>query len=309
MYEMSQVKEMTEFHCAICKDAIRFDPTDGSTYENRTPEEQFFGMQLTTYRVAHITGNDRHINTVIVDHEGFYRGHKDAFSEKVRVVDTHIDRVFWPVAEERRTLSIHPHIDMAILVDLQEYWVMELVNTIGLRALEMARLITERIDEVRQVYEAVPDNLAVTIADQEVRVWMSGSRMVSVRMKTPAAYAAVDNLAREILRVDSGEVVPDKRLLTLAFHAIGATPKLERDCIVRLLRDNLFFALIDFPYPFRVPDIVGRLKSRFPAAESFLTPLLRGRETIIDLLEQGYIEQLPMVIDMIDYVERRGLLG
>jgi hypothetical protein len=133
--------------------------------------------------------------------------------------------------------------------------------------------------------------------------------MVSVRMKTPAAYAAVDNLAREILRVDSGEVVPDKRLLTLAFHAIGATPKLERDCIVRLLRDNLFFALIDFPYPFRVPDIVGRLKSRFPAAESFLTPLLRGRETIIDLLEQGYIEQLPMVIDMIDYVERRGLLG
>ncbi|NWF96877.1 MAG: hypothetical protein HXY34_12115 [Candidatus Thorarchaeota archaeon] len=305
---MSQQRQMTEFHCAICNEPVRFVPSDERTYENRTAEEQFFGMQLTTYRVAHNAGSERHVNTVIVDHMGLFRGYKDAFSEKTRVKGTHSDQVFWPLAHEHRTLSIHPHVDVALIIDLQDNWVMELVNAVRVMVLEMARLISERIDEVRQVYESMPDTLAVTIADHEVRVWTQGSRFFCVRMKTPTAYAAIDSLAREALTADSGDVIPDKRLLTLAFQAIGASPKLERQYIVRLLRDNLLFAHIDFQHQSRVPDIVARLQNKFPRSDGFLTHLLRGHTTVIELLEQGYIEQLALVMDLLDYIQRRGLL-
>ncbi|MEM2143239.1 MAG: hypothetical protein QXS20_10680 [Candidatus Thorarchaeota archaeon] len=306
---MSQLKGITEFHCAICKDTVRFDPTDEGTYESKSSEEDFFGMRLTTYRVSHMVGNEKHVNTVIVDRSGLYRGHKDVFSLNVGQQVEPASRAWWLLKRGPKALTQHSHLEASLLMDLDECWVMEMVNTTAVRSVEMARLVMERIEEAHRIYETVPTTLTVSVAGQDVHVWRSDHRIVCMKLKTPTAYATLDWLARRMIALDDNGPYPDKRLLLLAMRAIGSNPRLDTALLTRLLEDNLFFATVNFPYVSRIPSIVRRLQSRFPDAEGFLTPLLRGSATVIDLLEQGYIEKLPAIVEMIDYVNRRGLIG
>ncbi len=305
---MSQLKQLTEFRCAICDEVIQFDPNDSKTYEAKTAEDTFFGMKLTTFRVSHEIGNNRHVNTIIVDHRGLFRGKKDAFVEEIRLApDSEIP--IWVVGDEEKVLKTHPYFSVMLMLDYNEKWLMVILNESTFRMIELAHLINEKVIEALKVYKEVPEILTITVADQDFRIWLEGSRIVGVVLKSPKAFDAINIATKCILQNTHNDAIPNKKLMKLVLQALAVNPKLEERYVLKLLLDHNLFSNIDFPYKARISSITQRLETRFDIASEFLTPLLRGQNSVIELLEVGYIEQVQTVFDMLDYVERRGILG
>ena len=44
-----------------------------STYLAKKEHDAYFGMQLATYKIAHVAGNEMHVNTVVVDQSGAFQ--------------------------------------------------------------------------------------------------------------------------------------------------------------------------------------------------------------------------------------------
>ncbi|TXT54803.1 MAG: hypothetical protein BAJATHORv1_50054 [Candidatus Thorarchaeota archaeon] len=304
---MSQTKQVSTFQCAVCNERVSFNPRDPTTFESKTPHEKFFGMQLTTYRVSHMVGSERHVNTIIVDHMDLFRGHKDAFVEQVK--GEKAEQQLWLVSQKPATLESHPFFDCVFIMDRDDSWVLEGVTSSEVRILELARLLAQRVEEAERVYESLPDELNFTIADQDLRVWTKGSRIACGALKGPAAFGSLSTLLKETIREPHRDAIPDKRLLVLGLHAIAVNPKIDSSVLLKLVGDDRLFSKIDFQYIPRIPSIVDRVERKFDFAEEILVPLLSGKASVIDLLEQGQIGRIQKVFDMLEHVERRGLLG
>lgn len=305
---MSHLRQVTEFTCAVCNEKLQLDPNDQTTFDSKTNHEKFFGMQLTTYRVSHETAEERHVNTIIVDHMGFFRGHKDAFTESIDRDLQRAERPYWVAEQRPASLTSHQYLDLFFVIDTEDNWVLEIVNSARVRALELARLIDERISEIRRLYDVMPDHLSLTLGDQDLRLWMKETRVVVASLKSPACFSAVEALAQEILRVSHPDTLPEKRLLVLALQSIALQPRIDVNVVRRLVSDDRLFTTVDFPYTSRIQSIVSRLERRFPLANDVLVPLLSGRANVIDLLEEGHINDLSNIFELLDFVDRRGLL-
>ncbi len=80
-----KIVQDTIFKCKICDQQIIFNITNKQSFVSSTEGKEFFGTQLTTYRVYHDVNTERHHNAVLVDNEGAYRGHVDGYAEEIPV--------------------------------------------------------------------------------------------------------------------------------------------------------------------------------------------------------------------------------
>ena len=72
------------FECRICNKEVQFNPGDTSSFLGYEEEPAVFGMTLTIYRIAHpVSTTKRHVNSVVIDQNGEYRGHRDAYEESI----------------------------------------------------------------------------------------------------------------------------------------------------------------------------------------------------------------------------------
>ena len=309
MKVMTVAKLETEFLCQICSKPIIFSTKDPDTFVSKTEHDTFFGMQLTTYRVSHEVNNERHLNTVIVDHMGFFRGHRDAYTETYDTIISSDDSNYWFKSTESPSLSVHRYLNMFMLIDRCERWVMNIIDSQGVNLLELARVIIDRVEEAEHIYEEKPNRMEITVAHHSLVLWISDSTIICADIKSSTVIPVVESLALAIVSVKDDSNSTLKRSLVLSMKMIENNSKIDSQLLYRMVQDNLLFVKITTPFEDRISDLAERIGKRLPLAGKVLGPLLRGYTTVIELLEGEYIGQLKEIFEVIDFVNRRGLLG
>jgi hypothetical protein len=305
---MAILKDATKFTCRVCGETLRFDPWDESTYTSKTEHEDFFGLQLATYRVAHDSGNERHYNSVVVDQRGFFRGHRDAYSEPIRATDAIVDRDYWLFHEEKPS-EPNDKITLALLISRKDRWIVDIVCPVQLKAPELATIVMDRVEEAWRIYNSMPDLMETRLANLDVHIWASASRVLVVSFKDTSLLNTLQGVVNQIIDGQDDGVVPRRRVLSLIFRILERDSSPSFETLSRIITEDMLFATFHTPFEDRIPSIVERTAQRFPIAEEILGPLLRGYTTLIEILEDKYCSKYKEVFDLIDYVNRRRILG
>ncbi|MHA2356889.1 MAG: hypothetical protein ACXADC_17090 [Candidatus Thorarchaeota archaeon] len=221
-------KEMSllrgQFQCQLCKETLSVDPEDKKTFLSKTKHDEVFGMQLVTYRVAHITGDERHINTIIIDHEGYYRGHRDFYSEEIRSEGHPRVNHYFTIFREVTPLSKHQFVNLAFITDRQEKWVLEVVNPGRVKMRELALMAVDLVEEAERVCESLPGPLTGKMADHELAIWSMDSRLLCVEAKSSRAVALMDRFATLLEDSQQYSRFPNKHMVILAMRLIDRDP-------------------------------------------------------------------------------------
>ena len=306
---MTITSNITKFKCRVCGEPLNFDLTDPTAFLSKTEHEDFFGMKLTTYRVAHDTKDERHYNTVIVDHAGFFRGHRDAHTEPLKGIPPSIDRNYWVFHEESQIIEKTENVQLALLISRTDRWVIDIVCPKTLNVSETATIIIDRIEEAQRVYNDIPQSMEVRIADMDIHAWISEKRVLCVSFTNGALKPTIDSMASHIVDQNQDSIVPQRRMLNVIFQILERNPKLSPSILSRIINEDMLFTTFHTPYEDLIPNIVERTASRHPIAKEILGPLLRGYMTLIEALEDKYSSRYEEIFNMIDFVNRRKLLG
>jgi hypothetical protein len=307
--EKRQFLHGTNFNCMICGEAMAFDINDETTYLSKTSHEKFFGMQLTTYRVAHTKDTESHVNVVIVDHKGLFRGHKDAYVEAAIPETMVADHRFSVIDGGVESCKGHPFIDMILFFDRENYWVMEIICPETLKPAALTRMLHDRILESEAIYEVAPEYSTMTIADRQIHLWLKGKKGVAVQVSDPNVLTALGPLAREIIETKMNQGTSIRHSITLTLEIMKESPNLSSRVIKRLLTDDLLYSKTTTEYIDRIQRIIERISSEFPLAKEILEPLLKGETSLMELFENGYSNRVDEIFELVDYVNRRGLFG
>jgi hypothetical protein len=299
----------TEFICKVCGKPVEFDISDDTTYISKTEHEDFFGMKLTTYRVAHDTDKERHYNSVVVDHMGLFRGHRDAYSEPIHPIDTSTDRRYWVYHEDEISPEPTNGVGLALLISRDQRWVVDIVCPEKLNASEIATLVLDRIEEATRVYTSIPQPMEANIADMHLHIWISENRVLCVHFNRQSLLKSMKKIAPLIVEGNGDDVIPRRRLLNLIFHILEQDPELSPSMLSRIMNEDMLFAKVHTPYEDRIPSIVERAATRYPVAKEILGPILRGYMPIIEALEGKGCPKYKEVFELIDFINRRRVLS
>ena len=221
-------KEMSllrgQFQCQLCKETLSLDPEDKKTFLSRTEHDEVFGMQLVTYRVAHTTEYERHINTIILDHEGFYRGHRDSYSEKIQREGHPPINHYFTIFREVASLSKHHLVNLAFITDREERWVLEVVNPGRVKMRDLALMAVDCVEEAERFCGLLPGPLTVEIADRELAIWSMDSRLLCVEVQSSRAVALMDRFAALLENSQQYSQLPNKHMVILAMRLIDRDP-------------------------------------------------------------------------------------
>jgi len=305
---MAMLRDATKFTCRVCGETLRFDPLDESTYTTKTDHEDFFGLQLATYRVAHDSGHERHYNSVVVDQRGFFRGHRDAYSEPLRKVEAITDRDYWLFHEEQPSQS-SDKFTLALLISRKHRWIIDIVCPEQLNAPELATIVMDRVEEAWRIYNTLPKLMETRLADLDVHVWASDSRVLVVSFKDLSLLKTFEGMVNQIIDNQEESVVPRRQILSLIFRIIEQKSSPSYEILSRILTEDMLFATLHTPYEDRIPNIVEQTGKKMPIAKEILGPLLRGYTTLIELLENKYCDRYEEIYGLVDFVNRRRLLG
>ncbi len=306
---MSLVRNTTEFICKVCGKPVGFDISDAKSYISKTEHDNFFGMTLTTYRVAHDTDTERHYNSVVVDHMGLFRGHRDAYAEPLPTVDPSTDRRYWVYHEDEVSGEPTNGIELALLISRDQRWVVDIVCPSAMNASEITTLVVDRVEEAQRVYNTIPQPIETRLADLDFYIWASDNRILCVVLRNQALLSSLNSFASRIIVESEADFIPRRRLLNLVFNVIEREPDLSTSMLSRLMNEDMLFTKFQTPFEDRIPSIVERTSTRFPIAKEILGPLLRGYITLIEALETVGYAHIQEVFDMIDFINRRRVLG
>jgi hypothetical protein len=304
----------TEFFCKICKEPVVFNITDSSTFINKTPQKRFFGMQLTTYRVSHNKEQTRHINTVLVDHKGLFRGHVDAYTEEAQkeTIPVRTKEFSFIMDKEIQTITDDPNIGVFMVLNRNERWLMEIINP-GMNILELLRMVMQRYDEYEKIYGELAEIMKINVADKELYA-INGkhlSAVIGYKGIDPTAKSTIDAVITNLFtKYEKEGKVPQKKTFNFLIKIIKNKQKYkEKDIeyITRLLTDDLLYTNIRTKYEDRIYRIITRVTKDFPIAETILIPLLTGKFSVIQLLNinEDVLERYDELLDMIDFINRR----
>lgn len=306
---MTIASTITEFKCKVCGDPLKFDLRDPTSFISRSEHEDFFGMKLTTFRVAHDSANERHFNTIIVDHAGFFRGHRDAYKEPLEITRKSLDGDYWVYHDESPTIEKTKNVALALLVNRKDRWVIDIVCPSNLNIPEISTIVIDRVEEAQRVYNDIPQPMESKIADMDIYTWTSAKRALCVSFTNGALKPTIGSFASYILDENLDSIIPQRRLLNMIFRIIEHNPSLSPTALYRIMNEDMLFTTLHTPYEERIPSIVERTAQRHPIAGEILGQLLRGYITFIDVLEGDYSLRYQEIFDLIDFVNRRRILG
>lgn len=306
---MALQRSTTEFICKVCGEPMEFDISDEKTFVSKTEHEDFFGMKLTTFRVVHDSENERHYNSIVVDHVGLFRGHRDAYSENIHSISTTSEQGYWVYHEDERSGKPTNGILCALLISRDQRWVVDIVCPERLNASTIASLVLDSVEEAKLIYNAIPQPMETRLADLDFHIWVSDSRVLCVSFKNKKLLESIDSISSHILEENESSIIPRRRLMNLVFQILEHDSNLPSEMLIRLMNEDMLFAKFHTPYEDRIPSIVDRAAKRYPIAKVILGSLLRGYTTLIDVLEgEGYANHKE-VFELVDFINRRRILG
>jgi hypothetical protein len=308
---------LTEVNCKLCNTPLKFNINDDSSYLDKKAHQSFFGMDLTTYRVAHLSQDQMHVNSVLVDNKGLSHGLIETlaipFSDATKLkVNTEINGI--SIMHDRlEPLRQHPAIDTMFIMDMVKMTMIELVCPSFIKSAEVGRLIVDKMQEVLRVYSNTPNITSVTVADKKYEIWISGSILFAICFKKSEFLEEFDDLMKKMvdLKYSDREWFSKRERLHLMLKSVETTKmtKLNVPIMVRILSDDLIFSRIQAKYPDQVPRIVDKLNKEFLIPKEAITTLLLGKISVIDLLRGEYLSRAKELIELVDYVNRRKIVG
>jgi hypothetical protein len=240
---------------------------------------------------------------------GFFRGHRDAYAEPLDFVDSSTDGTYWVFHEESPAIEKTKNVELALLINRRDRWVIDIVCPGKLNPSEIATLILDKVEEAWRVYNKIPQPMETKIADMDLHVWTSEDRVLCISFTNGSLAKAVDAIAVHIITQNGSGIIPRRKMLNLIFNILEHNPQLPPKMLSRIMNEDMLYTTFRTPYEDRIPHIVEKTASRHPIAKEVLGPLLRGYMTLIDALEDKYCSRYSEIFDMIDFINRRKILG
>jgi hypothetical protein len=305
---MTMLRFTTEFTCKVCGEKLSFDLQDESSYLTKTGHEDFFGIQLTTYRVMHVKGDERHYNSVVVDQDGRFRAYRDAYTEPIDMEELAAGGEYWLYHEDGTTEKSIAGTHLALLISKTNRWIIDIQCPEKINITELVTLIMDRVEETYRVYSSPPQPLEMKFADLGLFVWMSESKVMCIDSSYSKAISRIDSLARIIVQEKNESVIPRKRALSVILKIVEIDPNPASNLITNILTSDMLFTTLQTPFEERIPNIVEHTSKKIPIASEILGPLLRGYTTILDVLET-HPDRYREIFEVIDFINRRRILG
>ena len=305
----------TEFKCQLCDTNLSFDITNPATFTSKTPHQTFFGMQLSTYRVFHDSSSERHINSIIVDDKGFYRGHIDAYPELrehgQKAKEAH-KTDYWPLSVNEEPIRNHSKIEIFLILSISDFWAYEIISPPNIKALDLTVLITEKIQEIQRIYVEVPSPVTIQIGNQEFHIWSQNSILIAVNFKDENTQKLFPIIAKQILiNYQKSKVFPPIKKIQFILKVMDRQFELitHANRLLELLYSDLFHSKITIKYPEQISKLSARIKKKFPIAPRILDFLFRGEKSLIELLEtENLLDDFYEIIELINYMNRRKIV-
>ncbi|HMF33216.1 MAG TPA: hypothetical protein VKK79_17455 [Candidatus Lokiarchaeia archaeon] len=303
-----------EIQCKECASPLRFRTNDESTYLHRQVHEQFLGMNLITYDVAHIHLEEMHVNSVLIDSSGTFYGYVSTYAVPLKKPPTNLQS-----PEEFRIIQNNTPFSGSHRV-LEAFWVMHEKNlwfyTIlwppSLNLDETKTRILNKLREIEDVYSNPPEFSQFLIADKNVYIWMRNGLAVGAIFHTGEFFEGFDLIAKEMVSrpINPEYLVSSEDRLNLAIFYLNDDrfAKTDAHLIDHLLFDDLFRLNVKVKFEDRIPHIVNRIAREFNTDSNQLEAYLRGNITILDyLIQEKDLDQGRKFMEIVDFLQNRHL--
>jgi hypothetical protein len=308
----------TEFRCKLCDSLVKFNMNDESTYiEKKLHQSSFFGMELITFKVAHLSVEQMHVNSILVDSKGVLHGLIEVYSITITKNEQEPEipgkKELIVLADEEPPLENHRAIETMFVLNTKNAWIMEVVRPPVINSLEMGRILMEKYQEVIRIYSNPPSYLTINVADKQYDLWILDSMIIAANFLKKEGFEIFDALFKEILaqQFNDREWLTKREQLNLILQFLEKASATQTDIpvLLRILTDDLLFSDIHIKYLDQIPRIVERLNKEFSIAKEVLDPLLRNKITLMDLLRKNYLLRSRELIQMVDFINMRKILG
>ncbi len=295
-------KLQTTFTCKICGMQVTFSTFDPNTYVSRKEHDSFFGMSLQSFRVEHCIENERHVNSVIVDSKGLYRGHLDAYAE--RLIDDQVEGYYLENVEETRNLPKKP-IKFFYLYDLTSRMVLQFIEAEGINLNTLMDYTLKKIHEFRQLYET-GNSFEFELADLEIQVIIEGNYALFFTLSEP--NEDLKGALRRIVSQYSIEGFIQISSLILLLHIISRNEVVDFERLEKLLRTDLIRVQVKTDLAEYIPKIAERITREFNVEYEVVVSILEGKITVYEFLINNPTKYSE-IGRMVEFTNRRKLLG
>ncbi|RMG31049.1 MAG: hypothetical protein D6732_15170 [Methanobacteriota archaeon] len=292
----------TSFTCKICGMEVSFSIQDPSTYISKKDHDSFFGMSLQSFRVEHTIDEERHVNSIIVDAKGLYRGHLDAYAERLVLED--VSGFYLEPVEETSDLQRHPFL-FFYLYDITSRMVLQFIAAEGMNLNVLLEHVLKKIHEVQQLYES-KNSFAVDFADLKIQVILDNQYALIFAVDEP--NDRLQQSLENVLAKYSSEGFIQLSSLILLLHIVTRNETVDFSALEKLLRTDLIRVKVKTELTNYIPKITEKITREFDLDGANVKSILMGEETVYDLIlrePQKYIE----LGKMVEFTNRRKLLG
>lgn len=306
----------TDINCNICKEKIIFNIEDDSTFITKKEKGTFYGTEIAVYRVFHEIENEKHINAVIVDKKGFYRGFVDSYIEE-SVSETDDTQTFHVIKKDAHTGTQFnsDFIEGFLYINTSEFKVVESFGDENLNIESLAEIMVQRVTEGIKIYKNQPEYYKMSIADKKFYIWIENDLIISFSIKKHLKnkindFGKLANLFFSYIKETDLNAINKRNfnLLIKIVETLGFEDENETE-LNRLISD----ASLNFIFNVKVNlgDIIKFVNSTFKIDGGLLLKLFQGEATIIDLLfmDDDNIKLYKDFVKLMDFLDRRQIIN
>lgn len=306
----------TELKCSICEAKLVFNINDASTFINKTEKGTFYGSKIAVYRIFHLVDNKKHINAVIVDKGGFYRGFVDSYLEDVSPEETanyYTLIIKDPLANAKFPSESY---DLMLFIDSESKQIVEqITGESNVKIINFAEIIVQRTIEGEKIYHETPSYYKTWIADKKLYIWKKGKTIIalSVKKSIKDKISVLEKFLTLILtHLNENNIESiSRRNCYLVMRIIEISDILKDSDIEYLIRiitdDSLNFL---FNVNTNLEDLVNYTSEKYEISADYLEMLFLGQVTILDIIFDDDTNLLlyKMYVDLMDFLDQRKLI-
>ena len=299
---------LVDFKCTICEEMMVFNIEDETSYKTKTYLEDFFYMKLFRYVVSHTSKDEEHVNVVIVDQNGKYRGHKDAYTSKTSIPI--ISANYTSITDQ---LINHKFIELFFIVNQSFQTITEYINEIHIKTTIMTEKIVSFIEESREIYDILPQELVFSYANKDFHIFLlkdSNFCCASFSDKTDLQKELIGKLLSNLnANVNESFInTPFQQLLSLILKISNFDSFNKNDLlyIQKLLSSDKYFSELQInpSYKENVQILKKNFVEDFPCANRILNKLIDQKISLIAIFVDN-LTSYKCIIDFFEYLERR----
>jgi hypothetical protein len=154
--------------------------------------------------------------------------------------------------------------------------------------------------------------LEVAIGDKNFHTFLFGDIIVAFILNNDKKVEQINQFVNRLFVSNSIQEIKnfDYNAFKTVLHIIDELPANSIDVIhlIRVLEEGSIVNPLNIKDPSNIPKLVKSVTNQKSYPEYLLIPLislLSGQKTMIDLIQNGFLEDLPTIFEIIDFVKTR----